>query len=960
MSSYTTDLSKYDRQLRTFGIEATQKINNSVVYLIGLEGGLGTEVAKNLVLSGIKQLNLYDNSLVSKRDIEFGYFYDESMLNKKRTECLIPFLQELNPYTKINHFTDFNFEENSTVIICNIVLNMASNINLEARRFNCKTVYVFAKGAAGYVFVDALTNHIVYDLDGENIEPIEVTNILDDGKVFCNDHQFRHNDLIEFSNLKGDNIDFLIGTRFRVKDVTSNNFKLCLHTQDTENITIPENFHFVNGKVQRIREPTEFNHVSLTKQLYSTRFNIHGFDTDFSQKLIETFRIVDKFRNDNILPWSSEMDEHLKTFSDEFHPMIRSIGIELAPVNSILGGIASTEVIKLVTNKYSPISQFYTWHDFSICPNQKVESDNSSYLISYFGNEYMKKLADSNVLMVGCGALGCEWLKNLSLLDVGSKEGCIDITDPDHIELSNLCRQFLFRPHHVGESKSKTAVSSIQNINPNLNMNYYEKKVTNEDDMFTNKIFKGKNIVINALDNLNARKYVDNVCFERNLPLFESGTMGMKGNTQPVIPFLTETYSNSSDPEVEKEFPVCTIKNFPNSIQHTIHWARDYFELFNRGPINVNKFLEDPTFFDNLSLFEKNQAIKDINIFLDKNVEVQNVYDCLTWAFEMFTKEFNHNIKQLLHCFPSDHIVNGDIFWSQGKRCPHPLMNNGDEFDYVIDFVYATLNILCQIYEIYNDYTRDDVKDIISNFEIRNFNINSKIKIAKNDSELKEMNQTNSDDEIVLLPHLSKRYQRLIPQEFEKDDDTNWHIAWLNGASNCRALNYDITPVSHYETKGIAGKIIPAVATTTSTIVGLISFELLKYINECGLSDYRSWFYNMADNTAVSAEPIEAPMLNVGNTKVNSWVKFTYSQHGTLQDFIEKYENEWNIKIDMILQDSKIIHTGFMPADLNLNIIELFKNEHNIDLNNTIVSLTIIDEENDEENLLPNIILNYN
>ena len=59
--------------------------------------------------------------------------------------------------------------------------------------------------------------------------------------------------------------------------------------------------------------------------------------------------------------------------------------------------------------------------------------------------------------------------------------------------------------------------------------------------------------------------------------LFESGTMGMKGNTQPVIPFLTETYSNSNDPVVEKEFPVCTIKNFPNSIQHTIHWARDYF-----------------------------------------------------------------------------------------------------------------------------------------------------------------------------------------------------------------------------------------------------------------------------------------------------------------------------------------------------------------------------------------------
>ena len=135
------------------------------------------------------------------------------------------------------------------------------------------------------------------------------------------------------------------------------------------------------------------------------------------------------------------------------------------------------------------------------------------------------------------------------------------------------------------------------------------------------------------------RKYVDSICFENNLPLFESGTMGMKGNTQPVIPFLTEAYSNSSDPEVKKEFPVCTIKNFPNSIQHTIHWARDYFELFNQGPSNANKFLENPMFLDSLSLFEKNQAIKDINLFLGKEFSPTSpMIDLAEWAFEILLK----------------------------------------------------------------------------------------------------------------------------------------------------------------------------------------------------------------------------------------------------------------------------------------------------------------------------------
>ena len=93
---------------------------------------------------------------------------------------------------------------------------------------------------------------------------------------------------------------------------------------------------------------------------------------------------------------------------------------------------------------------------------------------------------------------------------------------------------------------------------------------------------------MNALDNTAARKFADSLAFKYNLPLFESGTMGMKGNTQPVIPFLTETYSDSSDPPDEDSFPVCTIKHFPNMIQHTIPWARDNFEIFKKI-INVGK-----------------------------------------------------------------------------------------------------------------------------------------------------------------------------------------------------------------------------------------------------------------------------------------------------------------------------------------------------------------------------------
>lgn len=63
--------------------------------------------------------------------------------------------------------------------------------------------------------------------------------------------------------------------------------------------------------------------------------------------------------------------------------------------------------------------------------------------------------------------------------------------------------------------------------------------------------------------------YVDRRCVYYRKPLLESGTLGTKGNVQVVIPFLTESYSSSQDPP-EKSIPICTLKNFPNAIEHTL------------------------------------------------------------------------------------------------------------------------------------------------------------------------------------------------------------------------------------------------------------------------------------------------------------------------------------------------------------------------------------------------------
>ena len=70
-------------------------------------------------------------------------------------------------------------------------------------------------------------------------------------------------------------------------------------------------------------------------------------------------------------------------------------------------------------------------------------------LESCLGSHLLDRLQQLDLFLVGCGAIGCEMLKNFSMLGVGCKGGCVTITDNDLIEKSNLNRQFLFRPWHI-------------------------------------------------------------------------------------------------------------------------------------------------------------------------------------------------------------------------------------------------------------------------------------------------------------------------------------------------------------------------------------------------------------------------------------------------------------------------------------------------------------------------------
>ena len=81
--------------------------------------------------------------------------------------------------------------------------------------------------------------------------------------------------------------------------------------------------------------------------------------------------------------------------------------------------------------------------------------------------------------------------------------------------------------------------------------------------MYDDAFWQSLDGVVTALDNVEARLYVDQRCVLHQRAMFDSGTLGSKGSVQTVIPHLTESYGASRDPP-EESIPICTLRLFPN------------------------------------------------------------------------------------------------------------------------------------------------------------------------------------------------------------------------------------------------------------------------------------------------------------------------------------------------------------------------------------------------------------
>jgi molybdopterin/thiamine biosynthesis adenylyltransferase len=275
------------------------------------------------------------------------------------------------------------------------------------------------------------------------------------------------------------------------------------------------------------------------------------------------------------------------------------------PLCAFLGGSVAQEAQKALSGKFLPQQQWALFDAREVLANRspafnaaalesKWPQTRADMLRVCCGDAVVDQLAATSLFVIGMGAIGCELLKNFAMLGLATAPtAMVHVTDYDCIEKSNLNRQFLFRPSDISQPKAVTAARVVGGMNTRMRVVASLDKVGPEtEDKFSDAFFDSMDIVVNALDNVQARQYVDQRCVALGKPLLESGTLGTKGHVQVIVPFVTTSYSDNRDPP-GKDIPFCTLRSFPSKIEHTLEWSKDmcFEKQFAQKPAELNKIL---------------------------------------------------------------------------------------------------------------------------------------------------------------------------------------------------------------------------------------------------------------------------------------------------------------------------------------------------------------------------------
>uniref|UniRef100_A0A915D204 Uncharacterized protein n=1 Tax=Ditylenchus dipsaci TaxID=166011 RepID=A0A915D204_9BILA len=479
------DSNLYSRQLYAIGESAMHNLRQSTVLISGI-GSVGVEIAKNLILGGVRHVTIQDTKNITWNDLSAQFYATEQDIGKNRAAASFNRLEELNDSVqctlKTTPVTEEDVKQTDLLVVTDTPFQTQLQINGWARKHGKRFISADAHDQNGELCKEVILEHI----NGETGDVYTLEQTM---------HGFEDGDHVAFSEVKG----------------------------MTELNTLgPVKIKVVKPDVSRARQVKVPNHVdykSLQEQLKEPELLIWDFAKfDSPPQLHALFQALYKFENKhNRSPNARSVEDAnlLKAELEEAEPEIPE---------SLLQNFSFQ-----ATGNLQPMASLVT-------VNREIPVTMARQ--QFLGGSFRSSSTTTmNMAMMG---LGCD------------SKGKIKITDMDTIEISNLNRQFLFRRKDVGVSTEWPTPWTMWRL----------------ADMWTDDV-----------------STTNSLC--------SSQAQWELKATPGGLPHLTESYGSSNDPP-EKETPMCTLKNFPYEITHTIQWAKAKFDdLFTSPAETANQYLAD-------------------------------------------------------------------------------------------------------------------------------------------------------------------------------------------------------------------------------------------------------------------------------------------------------------------------------------------------------------------------------
>lgn len=181
-------------------------------------------------------------------------------------------------------------------------------------------------------------------------------------------------------------------------------------------------------------------------------------------------------------------------------------------------------------------------------------------MLEEIGYEGQLKLREARVCVVGVGGLGNPITTRLVAMGIGK----LRIIDRDVIELSNLHRQTMFDESDVGQVKVEVAARKLKKLNPDVEI---ESLPISINDYTALDAIEGCDVVIDALDSVNARYALNKACVEKNIPFVTGAAVATQGQVFTILPKKSACYFCRFPGTLDEDsMPTCSIEGVHPSI----------------------------------------------------------------------------------------------------------------------------------------------------------------------------------------------------------------------------------------------------------------------------------------------------------------------------------------------------------------------------------------------------------